>query len=66
MILYAHYSAADAELHGTVTYLSPEGDEVICTCIGTHLEPKDDNYLWPDAISLGEVSSFVRSNWRDC
>ena len=51
---YGYYSAQARKL-GTHTYLTPEGKKIEVTAIGKSENPKDDGYLWEDAVMIGEV-----------
>lgn len=53
-MMYGYYSV-QARKYGVHTYLTPEGDEIEVTAIGKNENPKDDGYLWEDAVMIGKV-----------
>ena len=53
-MMYGYYSM-QARKFGTYIYLTPEGVEIEVTAIGKSENPKDDGYLWKDAVMIGEV-----------
>lgn len=53
-MMYGYYSAQARKL-GTHTYLTPEGEKIEVTAIGKSENPKDDGYLWEDAVMVGQV-----------
>jgi hypothetical protein len=60
MKLYGVYSAKSAAMFHDSIYIwtRPDGTEVEVT--GVYDQPNDPAYLWPDAVWLGEVLTFIR------
>jgi hypothetical protein len=47
--------------HTAIVYLTPDGREVIVTLVQKNESKLDKNsYFWPDTVSVGEVTKFVR------
>lgn len=53
-MMYGYYSV-QARKFGVHIYLTPEGEKIEVTAIGKSENPKDDGYLWEDAVMVGQV-----------
>lgn len=64
-LLYGVYSAeAAAMCHMTYIWQRPDGTEVEVTAV--YIRPNDPAVLWPDAVWLGEVLTYLRPGQRPC
>ncbi len=60
------YGSADQDWkpdYGAV-FLTPEGEEVLCTAAGNEPLPSPNTYGWPDAVCVGEVQAGVHRRGR--
>lgn len=55
MTLYGWYSPLAAQLHGSFTYSTPNGQSVQVTLVG----PSAEFYYWPDTQAVGKVLEWL-------
>ena len=59
VIKFGFYSAQAVQLSGSAIYLGVDGEEKECTAV--YSTNNLDNYLWADAVKLGELSQYLRN-----
>lgn len=54
------YSREAEIAHGSVVYITPEGEEVVVTAVYPSEERANEDYGWPDKRIVGPVAFYVR------
>lgn len=54
------YSRKAEIAHGSLVYITPEGEEVVVTAVYPSEERANEDYGWPDKQIVGPVVHYIR------